>query len=106
MDTTLYGQTILREGQVYTVSGVTGMTEINGLQVYPKHTSISSSLLFLDSDLTQGVDTTASGSYSSDGTMTGLAGSQNYFTLVAQKKFPVSNDITIQASVSWREIDQ
>jgi len=106
MDTTLYGQTILREGQVYTVSGVTGMTEINGLQVYPKHTSISSSLLFLDSNLTQGVDTTASGSYSSDGTMTGLAGSQNYFTLVAQKKFPVSNDITIQASVSWREIDQ
>ena len=106
MDTTLYGQTILREGQVYTVSGVTGMTEINGLQVYPKHTSISSSLLFLDSNLTQGVDTTASGSYSSAGTMTGLAGSQNYFTLVAQKKFPVSNDITIQASVSWREIDQ
>lgn len=106
LDTTLYGQNILREGQVYTISGATGMTEINGLQVYPKHTSISSSLLFLDSALTQGVDTTASGSYVGSGKATGLAGSQNWFTLVAQKKFATSNDINIQASVSWREIDQ
>lgn len=106
LDTTLYGQNILREGQVYTISGATGMTEINGLQVYPKHTSISSSLLFLDSALTQGVDTTASGSYVGSGKATGLAGTQNWFSLVAQKKFATSNDISIQASISWREIDQ
>ena len=106
LDNTLYGQNILREGQVYTISGATGMTEINGLQVYPKHTSISSSLLFLDSGLTQGVDTTASGSYVGSGKATGLGGTQNWFSLVAQKKFPTSNDINIQASISWREIDQ
>ena len=106
IDTTLYGQSILREGQVYTISGVTGMTEINDLDVYIKHTGTGSAELYLDSAYTQPVDTTASGSYSSGGQFRGLAGSQNYFTLVAQKKFATSNDITIQASVSWREIDQ
>ena len=82
------------------------MTEINDLDVYIKHTGTGSAELYLDDTFTQPVSTTASGSYSSGGQFRGLAGSQNYFTLVAQKKFANSNDITIQASVSWREIDQ
>ena len=106
IDTTLYGQSVLREGQVYTISGVTGMTEINDLDVYIKHIGTGSAELYLDDAFTQPVSTTASGSYSSGGQFRGLGGSQNYFTLVAQKKFANTNDITIQASVSWREIDQ
>jgi len=106
LTTTAYGQSILREGQQYTISEVVGMTEINNLAVYPKHTGTGSVELYLDSSFTQGVDTTASGSYSSDGQLRGLAGSQNYFTLVCQKKFATSNDIQVRASVSWREIDQ
>ena len=106
IDTTLYGQSILREGQVYTISGVTGMTEINGLDVHIKHTGTGSAELYLDSAYTQPVDTTASGSYSSGGQFRGLAGSQNYFTLVCQKKFANTNDIRITAHISWRHIDQ
>jgi len=106
IDTTLYGQSILREGQVYTISGVGGMTEINGLPVYIKHTGTGSAELYLDSAWTQPVTTTGSGSYTSGGQFRGLAGSQNYFTLVAQKQFATSNDIEIKATVSWREIDQ
>jgi hypothetical protein len=100
------GQLNHREDQFYTISGVGGMTEINGLTVYPKNTSISSSLLFLDENLTQAVDTTTSGSYTSGGRMEGLKGSQIYFTLVAQKQIPNSNDIEIRCVVNWREIDQ
>ena len=96
----------MREGQQYTISEVVGMTEINNLAVYPKHIGTGSVELYLDSSFTQGVDTTASGSYSSGGQLRGLAGTQNYFTIVCQKKFATSNDIQVQASVSWREIDQ
>lgn len=106
INTTLYGQSILREGQVYTISGVSGMTEINGLPVYIKHTGTGSAELYLDSAFAQPVNTTTSGSYTSGGQFRGLAGSQNYFTLVAQKQFATSNDIEIKATVSWREIDQ
>ena len=103
---TAIGQSIVKEDQQYTISGVGGMTEINNLQVYPLHTSISSSLLFLDSAHTQPVNTVASGSYTSGGQLRGLAGSQNYFTLVAKKQFATSNDIVLKSTVSWREIDQ
>ena len=107
INTTLYGQSILREGQVYTISGVSGMTEINNLNVYIKHTGTGSAELYTDTAFTQPVSTIGSGSYTSGGQFRGLAGSQNYFTLVAQKQLASNtNDIAIKAVVSWREIDQ
>ena len=106
LDITEYNQSVLREGQQYTISEVVGMTEINDLDVYIKHIGTGSVELYLDDTFSQPVTTTGSGSYTSGGQLRGLAGSQNYFTLVCQKKFATSNDIQIQASVSWREIDQ
>ena len=105
-DVSVEGQASAREGNLYTISGVNGMTEINGKQAYLKMTGTGSAELYNDSSLTSGVDTTASGSYTSAGHLQGLYGSQNYFTLVAQKQFATSNDIEIKCVVNWREIDQ
>jgi hypothetical protein len=82
------------------------MTEINGKQAYLKMTGTGSAELYNDSSLTSGVDTTSSGSYTSGGQIAGLFGSQNYFTLVAQKQFSVANDIEVKCVINWREIDQ
>ena len=101
-----FGQINHREDRALTISGVGGMTEINGLSVYPKNTSISSSLLFLDAAHTQPVNTTASGSYTSGGILKGTRGGNNYFVLVAEKQVASSNDIIVKAVVNWREIDQ
>lgn len=105
-DISAFGQLFHREDRALTISSVGGMTEINGLTVYPKNTSISSSLLFLDANHTQGVDTTASGSYTSGGILKGTRGGNNYFVLVAEKQFATSNDIVVKTVVNWREIDQ
>jgi len=105
-ETGSFGQIFHREDRALTISDVGGMTEINGLVVYPKNTSISSSLLFLDADHTQGVDTTTSSSYTSGGTLSGFRGGNNFFTIVAEKQIVTSNDIVVKAVVNWREIDQ
>jgi len=101
-----FGQIFHREDRPLTISEVGGMTEINGLTVYPKNINISSSLLFLDAAHTQGVDTTTSGSYTSGGILKGTRGGNNFFTLVSEKQFATSNDIVVKAVVNWREIDQ
>jgi len=95
-----------RETNPLTITGVSGMTEINDLQVYPKNTSISSSLLFLDADHTQPVNTLSSGSYTSGGILKGTRGTQNFFTIVVEKQVATSNDIEIKTTTSWREITQ
>lgn len=105
-DVSLQGQATAREGFLYTISGVNGMTEINGKQAYLKMTGTGSAELYNDSTLTSGVDTTASGSYTNSGQLQGLFGSQNYFTIVAQKQFSVANDIEVKCVINWREIDQ
>lgn len=105
-DTSLYGQSSAREGNLYTFSNVGGMTEINGLGVYLQMTGTGSALAFSDAGLTQGVDTTTSGSYTTGGEIKGLYGSQNIFTIVCQKQRPTSDDIIVKAVVNWREIDQ
>ena len=105
-DVASQGQATAREGNLYTISGVNGMTEINGKQAYLKMTGTGSAELYNDSSLTSGVDTTSSGSYTSGGQIAGLFGSQNYFTLVAQKQFSVANDIEVKCVINWREIDQ
>lgn len=106
LDISTRGQATTREGNLYTISGVNGMTEINGKQAYLKMTGTGSAELYNDSSLTSGVDTTSSGSYTSGGQIAGLFGSQNYFTLVAQKQFSVANDIEVKCVINWREIDQ
>ncbi len=105
-DVSAQGQLTIREGQSYNISGVQGMTQINGTDVYLKITGTGSANLFTDADLTTGVDSSAYDAYTSAGTATGLYGSQNYFTMVCQKQISGSNDIEVKAVVNWREIDQ
>jgi len=105
-ETGSFGQIFHREDRALTISDVGGMTEINGLSVYPLNTSISSSLLFLDENHTVPVNTIGSGSYTSGGTLSGFRGGNNFFTLVAEKQLTTSNDIIVKAVVNWREIDQ
>jgi len=105
-ETGSFGQIFHREDRALTISDVGGMTEINGLSVYPLNTSISSSLLFLDENHTVPVNTIGSGSYTSGGILSGFRGGNNFFTLVAEKQIVTSNDIVVKAVVNWREIDQ
>ena len=105
-DVSSRGQANVRENNLYTISGVGGMTEINGKQAYVKLTGTASAELYNDTAFTSGVDTTSSGSYTSGGQLAGLFGSQNLFTVVAQKEFSISNDIQFKCVVNWREIDQ
>ena len=105
-DTTAQGQAAVRESNLYTISGVGGMTQINGKQVYLKMTGTGSAELYNDSAFTSGVSTIGSGSYTSAGTLTGLYGTQNYFSIVAQKQITTANDIQIKCVVNWREMDQ
>lgn len=90
----------------YTISGVSGMTEVNGTTVYPLHTSISSSLLYLDPEHTQPLNTLASGSYTGGGIFEGYLGSANYFSFVAKKQVNTSNDIAVKMVIEWRELEQ
>jgi len=105
-ETGSFGQIFHREDRPLTISGVGGMTEINSLVVYPKNISKSGSLLFLDADHTQPVNTVGSGSYTSGGVLSGFRGGNNFFTIVAEKQFVTANDITVKVVVNWREIDQ
>lgn len=106
VNTASFGKHVHREGNVLTVSGVSGMTEINGLQVYPKLTGLSTMELYTDEALTTPLNTTGFSAYTSGGTLTGLFGSNAYFSVFYKKIIANSNDIRVDATVSWKEIVQ
>lgn len=106
LNTSNHAQWLHREFEPATVSGVTGMTEINGQEVYLKATSRTTGELYTDAALTSGLDTTGYGSYTGGGLMTGAFGARFLFVIVAKKLIPNSNDITIHWTIDWKEITQ
>ncbi len=95
-----------REGNQLTISSVSGMTEINGQTVYPKLTGLNTMELYTDVGLTTPLNTTAFSSYTSGGTLTGLFGPNAYFSVYYRKIIANSNDIRVDATISWKEIVQ
>lgn len=100
------GMSPLREGQAITISGVSGMTEINGASVYLKMTGINTAQLYTNSTLTTPYSTFGFTPYTSGGTAKGLFGARLVFTFVCK---PLNTSITtlnLRVNLGWKEITQ
>lgn len=98
-------RTFFRDGARATVSGVVGMTELNGNSYYLKITGINTAELYLDSALTIPLDSSLFSSYISGGTLTGSLGTRFLWTMIVKKLFG-SNPVKVFAKVGWKEIVQ
>ena len=95
-----------REGNPLTITSVSGMTEINGQIVYPKLTGLTTMELYTDVGLTTPLNTSGYSSYTSGGTISGLFGPNAYFSIFYRKMIANSNNIRVDATISWKEIVQ
>ncbi len=95
----------LREGTVKTISGVGGMTQINTSTAYIKITGINTGELYSDAALTTPIDSSAYGTYTSGGTISGEYGSRFIWAVFAKKHFTTST-VEMMVSTSWKEIIQ
>lgn len=96
----------LRENQfTKTISGVTGMTEINTNTHYLKLTGLKTAEIYTDSALTTPLDTSGYGTYSSGGTISGEFGSR-FFWAVYAKKHLTTATVEMMVSTSWKEVIQ
>lgn len=102
---TIPGRTYFRNGQALTISGVGGMTQLNGNTYYAKPVAVNQIELYTDAALTTPVNSTSFGTYTSGGTASGDFGGRFLFTLVAKKLFG-TNPAKIYAKVSWKEVVQ
>ena len=99
-------QHVHREGYPLTITGVSGMTQANGEVVYPKLTGLNTMELYEDAAFTTGFDTSGFSAYTSGGTLSGIFGPRVHFSLYYRKLVANSNDIRVDATVSWKEITQ
>lgn len=95
----------LREGLVKTISGVSGMTQINTNTVYLKITGLTTGTLYSDSALTTPIDTSGYGTYTSGGTILGLYGPRFIWGVFAKKHFTTST-VEMIATINWKEVIQ
>lgn len=101
------GRSPFREsGYPVAISGVTGMTQINGASVYAKVTGLNSIALYQDAALTVPYDTSAFGTYASGGAATGLYGDRLVFALVCKPIAKTTGTLNVRAMLSWKEINQ
>ena len=99
-------QSPLREGQPVTVSGVGGMTQINGATVYLKMTGINTAQLFTDAALTTPYSTSGFSAYTTGGTATGLYGDAIHFSILCKPLNTAITTMNLRLSISWKEINQ
>lgn len=96
----------LREGPVKSISGVTGMTQINGNTVYLKITGLQTAELYSDAALTTPINSTGYGTYVSGGTISGTYGSRFIWGVFAKKHFAAAATVEMVVSINWKEIVQ
>lgn len=99
-------QHVHREGYPLTITGVSGMTQINNEVVYPKLTGLSTMELYEDSAFTTPFNSSAFSAYTSGGTLKGIFGPRVYFSVYYRKLIANSNDIRVDATLNWKEITQ
>lgn len=95
-----------REYRSQTITGVSGMTEINGQEVYIKITGLTTAELYQDAARTIPVDTTTYGTYTTGGTIKGFFGSRFRWSVIARKVGPNPNNVMIMIHQGWKEITQ
>lgn len=98
-------RTWFRDGQAITISGVVGMTELNGNTYYARPVAVNQIALYTDAAMTTPLDSTAFGTYTSGGMGMGEFGGRFLFTLMVKKLFG-TNPIQVYAKISWREVTQ
>lgn len=99
-------QHVHREGNALSFSDLGGMTELNGNTYYQKITGINTCELYLDSALTQPLNSTTFGTHvAGTGELHGYFGTRFYWTLIVKKYFG-TNPARVIAKVGWKEIRQ
>lgn len=98
-------RTYFRDGEPMTISGVVGMTQLNGNTYYVKPVTATSVELYTDAARTTPVDSTAFGTYTSGGVGTGTFGPKFHFGIMVKKLFG-TNPAKIYVKISWKEVVQ
>ena len=98
-------RTFFRDGEPMTISGVVGMTELNGNTYYVKPITATTVELYTDQARTIPVDSTSFGTYTSGGIGSGTFGPKFHFGIVVKKLFG-TNPAKIYVKVGWKEVTQ
>jgi hypothetical protein len=98
-------RTFFRDGEPMTISGVVGMTQLNGNTYYVKPVTANTVELYTDQARTIPVDSTAFGTYTSGGVGSGTFGPKFHFGIVVKKLFG-TNPAKIYVKVAWKEVTQ
>ena len=98
-------RTFFRNGEPLTISGATGMTQVNGNTYYAKPISATTIELYTDAALTTPLNSTAFGTYTGNGVGSGTFGPKFHFGILVKKLFG-SNPAKIYVKVAWKELAQ
>lgn len=98
-------RTYFRDGEPMTISGVVGMTQLNGNTYYVKPITATTVELYTDLARTIPVNSTAFGTYTSGGVGSGTFGPRFHFGILVTKLFG-TNPIKVYVKVSWKEVVQ
>lgn len=98
-------RTYFRDGESMTISGVVGMTQLNGNTYYVKPITANSVELYSDAARTIPVNSTGFGAYTSGGIGSGTFGAKFHFGVMVKKLFG-TNPAKIYVKVAWKEVTQ
>ena len=100
-------QTPIREsGYPLAISGVAGMTQINGQTLYAKVVGLNQVALYTDAALTTPYNSSSHGTYTSGGTATGLYGDRVMFSIVVKPLAKTTGTLHLRLVLAWKEINQ
>ena len=98
-------RTFFRDAESMTISGVVGMTQLNGNTYYVKPVTATTVELYTDAARTTPVNSSAFGTYESGGVGSGTFGPKFHFGILVTKLFG-TNPIKVYVKVSWKEVVQ
>lgn len=98
-------RTYFRDGEPMTISGVVGMTQLNGNTYYVKPVTATTVELYTDAARTIPVNSTGFGTYTSGGVGSGTFGPRFHFGIMVTKLFG-TNPIKLYVKVAWKEVIQ
>lgn len=98
-------RTYFRDGEPMTISGVGGMTSVNGNTYYVKPITANTVALYTDSARTTTANTVGASAYTSGGLGSGTFGPKFHFTIMVKKLFG-TNPADIYVKIGWKEVVQ
>jgi hypothetical protein len=98
-------RTYFRNAEPLTISGATGMTQLNGNTYYAKPVSATTIELYTDEALTTPLNSTAFGTYTGSGIASGTFGPKFHFGILVKKLYG-NNPAKIYVKVAWKELTQ